>query len=68
MNTSASSSRTRSRRSASSVAALLFREPLKLLDELGGLDGQRHRQVFRRVELLPIARGRERGEPLLQRA
>ena len=49
-------------------AALLLRQPLKLLDELGRLDGQRHREVLRRMELLPIARGRERGEPLLQRA
>ena len=50
------------------LAALLLREPLKLLDELGGLDGQRHREILRRVKLLPIARGRERGEALLQRS
>ena len=49
-------------------AALLFGQPLKLLDELGGLDGQRHREILRRVKLLPIARGRERGEALLQRS
>jgi hypothetical protein len=47
-------------------AALLFRQPLKLLDDFGGLDGQRHREIFRRVKLLPVARGRERGEPSLQ--
>ena len=66
MNTSASSSRTRSRRSASSARLCSSRQPLKFLDELGDLDGQRHREILRRVELLPIARGRERGEPLLQ--
>ena len=48
--------------------ALLLGQPLKLLDELGGLDRQRHREILRRVKLLPIARRRERGEPLLQRA
>ena len=46
-------------------SALLFREPLKLLDELGDLDGQRHRQILRRVKLLPVSLGREDGEALL---
>ena len=41
------------------IAALLLGEPLELLDELGRLDRQRHREVLRRVELVPIALGRE---------
>src|SRR5262245_32210614 len=37
------------------LRALLFRQPLEQLDELGGLDGQRHREVLRAVEALPVA-------------
>ena len=37
--------------------ALRGRQPLKLFEQFGGFDRQRHREIFRRVELLPVARG-----------
>ena len=42
-------------------AALLFGQPLELFDELGGFDRQRHREILRRMKLLPVARGRKSG-------
>src|SRR5690606_30173114 len=47
-------------------AALVLRQPLKDLEELGRLGGERHRQVLRRMKLIPIARGRELAQALLQ--
>src|SRR6185369_4895508 len=40
--------------------ALRRRQPLEFFEQLGGLDRQRHREILRRMELLPVARG---GKP-----
>ena len=34
---------------------LLFGEPLEVFDQFGGLDDQRHGEVLRGVELVPVA-------------
>ena len=36
-------------------ARLVFAQPLEVLEQLGRLDAERHRQVLRRVELIPVA-------------
>ena len=38
------------------LLALLGGGPLKMLHQLGGFDRQCHRQIFRGVERLPVAR------------
>ena len=39
------------------------REPLEMLDHFGGFDDQRHREVLRRVELVPVACVGECAQP-----
>jgi len=39
--------------------AFCFGQPLEVLDQFGGLDDERHGEVLRRVELVPVALGGE---------
>ena len=36
------------------VSALLLGQPLEMLDDLSDFNGQRHREIFGRVELFPV--------------
>jgi len=44
---------------------LLRLQPLEMFNQLGNFDNQRHRQVFRRMELIPITFIREIAQTLL---
>ena len=41
--------------SAGSCLALFFRQPLEVFDQFGGLDDERHGEVLRGMELVPVA-------------
>jgi hypothetical protein len=45
---------------------LFRREPLKMLHQLGGFNRQRHRDVFRRMELRPIPLSHKISDDLAQ--